>query len=418
MKILAYTSPGRGHLFPVVPILHELRCRGHDTRCRTLEDHVHDLRALGITADAITPEVAAIAHDDWKAASAPEAHKRAMRAFARRAPLDAADLGDAIETERPDMLLVDIMSFGALAVAERSGLSWASWLPYPAWLRSPGIPPYGPGLAPLAGPEGEARDAAVAELLAETAQEVTAAVNEGRRSVGLPMLAEPDDVLLRPPLLLYLTAEPFEYPRPSWPASFRLVGPCPWEPPAPVPLWLADESRPIVLVSTSSEFQDDFRLVTTAFAALRDRNDLLVVATVPAGDTRDYDPPPNGRVEPFVAHRELLARAAAVICHGGMGVTQKALAAGVPVCAVPFGRDQLEVARRLEVSGAGTQLPAADLTVDALSVAIERTVALGSEAERIAAAFASAGGPTAAASAIEELAPSIRRTSWPPPAHR
>ena len=29
---------------------------------------------------------------------------------------------------------------------------------------------------------------------------------------------------------------------------------------------------------------------------------------------------------------------------------------GVPVCAVPFGRDQLEVARRVEVAGAGVQL--------------------------------------------------------------
>ena len=29
-----------------------------------------------------------------------------------------------------------------------------------------------------------------------------------------------------------------------------------------------------------------------------------------------------------------------------MGATQKALAHGVPVCAVPFGRDQFEVARR------------------------------------------------------------------------
>ena len=40
----------------------------------------------------------------------------------------------------------------------------------------------------------------------------------------------------------------------------------------------------------------------------------------------------------------ILEIAACVVCHGGMGITQKALAAGVPVCAVPFGRDQPEVA--------------------------------------------------------------------------
>lgn len=37
-----------------------------------------------------------------------------------------------------------------------------------------------------------------------------------------------------------------------------------------------------------------------------------------------------------------------MISHGGTGTTQKALAAGVPVCAVPFMRDQFEVARRVE----------------------------------------------------------------------
>jgi hypothetical protein len=45
---------------------------------------------------------------------------------------------------------------------------------------------------------------------------------------------------------------------------------------------------------------------------------------------------------------------------------QKALARGVPVCAVPFGRDQLEVARRVEVAGAGTRLPASRLSPDHL----------------------------------------------------
>ena len=406
MKILAYTSPARGHLFPLVPILDELRRRDHDVVCRTLAEHLDDVRALGIKAAAISPEVAGIAIDDWKATSPLESQQRGMRAFARRAPFDAADLDEAIETERPDVLLVDIMSFGALAVAEASALPWASWLPYPAWLRGPGIPPYGLGLAPLAGPDGEARNAAMAEMLVETAQEVMAAVNGGRHVVGLPMLTEPDEILLRPPLLLYLTAEPFEYPRPSWPVSFRLVGPCPWEPPAPTPTWLLDEVRPIVLVSTSTAYQNDGRLVTTAFEALRHRDDLLIVATVPEGDPRNYDPPPNGRVDRFVAHGQLLGKAAAVVCHAGMGITQKALASGVPVCAVPFGRDQFEVARRLEVSGAGVQLPAPDLTVNALALAFARTVALRPEAERIAAAFAAAGGPVAAASAVEELAPS------------
>jgi hypothetical protein len=63
---------------------------------------------------------------------------------------------------------------------------------------------------------------------------VMAAVNGGRHVVSLPMLTEPDEILLRPPLLLYLTAEPFEYPRPPWPVSFRLVGPARGSHPRPL----------------------------------------------------------------------------------------------------------------------------------------------------------------------------------------
>src|SRR2546423_1435964 len=149
----------------------------------------------------------------------------------------------------------------------------------------------------------------------------------------------------RPPRLLYLTAEPFEYPRSDWPPNVRLVGPCAWDPPAEPPAWLPDVRRPLVLVTTSSEFQDDGQLVRTALEALASE-DVEVVATLPAMDVAGFEAPANARVLPFVAHGPLLDRAACAITHGGMGATQKALARGVPVCAVPFARDQLEVARR------------------------------------------------------------------------
>jgi MGT family glycosyltransferase len=402
-KVLAYTTPSRGHLFPVVPILCELQTRGHEVAVRTLACHVGDLQTLGLRTEPLAPEIEAVPIDDWQALSPQDAQEQAMQAFARRASLDAPDFRSAQASEHPDVLLVDIMAFGALAEAEASGLAWASWLPYPSWLRGPGIPPYGPGLAPLGGSEGRARDAAVAQVVEGPGRRLTAAVNAGRTVAGLDPLAEPDDVLLRPPLLLAMTAEPFEYVRPSWPASFRLIGPCSWEPPAPVPAWLTDDHRPVVLVSTSSEFQDDGRLVSTALEALADRDDLRVVATVPAGDPAAYECPPHGRVERFVPHAPLLERAVAVICHAGMGITQKALAAGVPVCAVPFGRDQLEVARRVENSRCGVFLPASDLTGEHLRVAVEQTVSCRPGAQRIAEAFNAAGGATAAATAIEHI---------------
>ncbi len=62
--------------------------------------------------------------------------------------------------------------------------------------------------------------------------------------------------------------------------------------------------------------------------------------------------PANVRVERFVQHGPILARAAVAVTHGGMGATQKALSAGVPCVVVPFGRDQLEVAARVKHANA------------------------------------------------------------------
>ncbi|MGN6300588.1 MAG: glycosyltransferase [Angustibacter sp.] len=124
-------------------------------------------------------------------------------------------------------------------------------------------------------------------------------------------------------------------------------------------------------MTTSSEFQDDAALVRTALLALA-AEPVHVVATMPAGVPGDLDVPDNATVVPFVPHGLVLERACVAVTHGGMGATQKALAHGVPVCVVPYGRDQLEVARRVEVSGAGARLPRRRLRPDALRAAVER----------------------------------------------
>jgi UDP:flavonoid glycosyltransferase YjiC (YdhE family) len=86
-----------------------------------------------------------------------------------------------------------------------------------------------------------------------------------------------------------------------------------------------------------------------------------------------------------------------------MGITQKALSRGVPVCVVPFGRDQLETARHVEVAGAGTRLPAQRLSAERLRKAVRAATARRDGARRMARAFERAGGAPAAADAFEGL---------------
>jgi UDP:flavonoid glycosyltransferase YjiC (YdhE family) len=117
-------------------------------------------------------------------------------------------------------------------------------------------------------------------------------------------------------------------------------------------------------------------------------------------------------VERYLPHGPILRRAAAVISHGGMGTTQKALAAGVPVCVVPFRRDQFEVARRVEHCGAGTILRAKRLRSDRLRAAIEQAIGCRAGAEQVRDAFEQAGGAQAAASALENLLASEPHPAW------
>ncbi|MBC7292472.1 MAG: hypothetical protein H5T83_14210 [Actinotalea sp.] len=106
-------------------------------------------------------------------------------------------------------------------------------------------------------------------------------------------------------------------------------------------------------------------------------------------------------MERFVPHAVLLDRSVVAVTHGGMGATQKAVVHGVPVVAVPFGRDQAEVARRVAVSGAGVRLPAARLTADRLRVAVEDAVGRTDRARAVGAELRGLGGPVAAAEAVE-----------------
>jgi MGT family glycosyltransferase len=400
-RILAYTSPGRSHLFPLTPILDELHARGHQIVLRTLASQVALMRSRGFDAEPIDERIEAIEHDDWRARSPLGSVRMNAAVFCARAEHDAPDLTRAIADTDPDALLLDINSWGALMAAEAWGGPWAVFCPYPLALPSQDAPPFGPGFAPARGPLGQARDRLVRSLvLGMVERQVRTPLNGVRERVGLAPIATLQEWFGHIPLLLYMTAEPFEYPRRDWPENVVMIGPCAWDPPAEPPSWLAQTTLPIVLINTSTEFQNDGRLVQVALQALAEEP-LTVVASMPTGDPSGLQIPANAHVERFIPHTPVLERAACAVTHGGMGSTQKALAHGVPVCAVPFGRDQLEVARRVEVAQAGTRLVAKRLRVDRLRAKVAEAMTRTDGARRIAAAYAATGGAHTAADAFE-----------------
>lgn len=320
---------------------------------RTLESEIEEMRSRGFDAAPISRGIEALPMEDWRARTAAGAGLRAVRTIRARAPHDRRDLEQAVESTHPDALIVDVLASGALTAAISWGGPWCCYRPFP-------LPP----------------SRIVPELL----------------GIGRALSVAP--------LHLYMTVPRFESSRQNRLRGVVMVGTCRWEPPGDLPVELADAGEPLVLVTTSTEFQDDGRLVEVALEALVEEP-VHAVATIPTASNSGVEVPGNATVLPFAPHTAILERSVCAITHGGMGATQKALALGVPVCAVPFGRDQFEVARRVEAASAGSRLPARRLRADRLRAKVREAIACRAGAERMRGAFAEAGGAAAAADAVE-----------------
>ena len=175
-------------------------------------------------------------------------------------------------------------------------MPWLSFWPFTPFLRSRGVPPFGPGLRPWPGLLGRLRDEALRPIVTGALEDaMLGPVNAVRETAGAKAVRSADELLRRAPLMLVATGEPFEYPHPDWGDPVELIGPCDFDPPAAAPQWLTDIDRPIVLVTTSSDRQADSQLPIAAMAALADAP-VHVVATFPSGVPDGVVVPSNATV--------------------------------------------------------------------------------------------------------------------------
>lgn len=402
--ILAYGSPALGHLLPVGALLEELARRGHEMHARTMSDGVATLRAVGVQAAPVDPAIEAITGRDWQARGALGVLRSTIDVLCARAALEVNDLRRAVHAVRPDVVIVDANCWGALSAAEADDTPWLLFSPFTPYLRSPGVPPFGPGFRPLPGVVGGLRDASVRPIVRHLFDRpVLPPINAIRAGLGVPPVGSVDALMRRAPLILAVGGEPFEYPHRGWGDLVQHIGACGFEPGASAPPdWLAAIDRPVVLVNTSSLRQCDEALGRIALQALADE-DVHVVATFPAGIPEGLPRTANATVRRFAPHGAVLDRAGCAVTHGGMGTTLKALDRGVPVCVVPFARDQAEVARRVEVAGCGTRLPAKKLTPERLRAMVRVAMTMGDGARRVAEGFAATGGVAHGADLVEQM---------------
>jgi MGT family glycosyltransferase len=183
-------------------------------------------------------------------------------------------------------------------------------------------------------------------------------VNRRRRELGLIALrAGPDPLhtaLGRRAVasIVVMTREFDDWPDP--PPNVTHVGPifeepgaAGWDSP-----WQADDPRPLVVISMSTMYMRQEEVLRRVAEASVQVGGRALVLTGMELAPEEIAWPAGVIARRYVPHRAVLAEAALVVSHAGMGTLMAAFAAGAPSICMPLGRDQLLNTQRAEELGA------------------------------------------------------------------
>lgn len=381
MRILFTFAGGSGHLEPLAPFARAAEVAGHTVAFAGRPWMVPKVEALGFSAFAagsdvgLTPRRLPLAEVDME---------REMRVigggFGRRiAREQAADLLVRCNDWQPDLLVCEEVDFGAMLVAERLALPYATVLVIAA----------GSFIRP---------------------QIVAAPLNEVRAEHGLP----PDPELAMPRRYLILSPFPPSYRDPADPLPPTAYSVRLFErnitPNDAVPPWIARlATAPTVYFTLGTVFNmESGDLFYRVLAGLRDLPINLVVTVGRDIDPAEFGPQPaNVYIERYVPQAVLLPHCDLVVSHGGSGSVMGALAHGLPMVVIPMGADQPLNAARCATLGVAEVLDAVKATPHMVRAAVTTVLANPAYrqiAERMRDEIAALPGPAHAVMLLERLA--------------
>jgi len=365
---LFVTVEAGGNVPPVLGLARRLAARGHRVRVLTEPCLRRAVEAAGggfvpftrhFTRSDRTRDLAG----DW-AARTPAGALKAVFAHVVFGParVVAEETRRAIGAERPDVVVADALTPGALVAAEWAGVPRVVLFHMPEYLPGPGRPAAGPGFLPRAGLAGRVRDALVTGLFHALLGGSLAPFNDARRALGLPPLGSARELVEQyhaADRRLILTSRAFDFPIDPPPPNVRYVGPVLDDPDwagAWASPWRAGDPRPLVVASLSSTFQDQRGVLRRIVAAMGSLPVRALVTLGPAMAAERFTLPENVVAAASAPHARVFPHAAAVVTHAGHGTVMRALAHGLPLLCLPMGRDQDDNAARVFARGAGLRL--------------------------------------------------------------
>jgi UDP:flavonoid glycosyltransferase YjiC (YdhE family) len=379
MRVLFTTTPGWGHVHPLVPLARALRDRGADVLWAAAEKLAPALERAGFQTQA-----AGIAlgdgpppFDPTQLASVP-ARERSTLIFTSvfagtLVPPMLADLVAIVERFQPTLMVREAAEFAAPIAAAAAGV--------PCVTHSLGrIMP--------------------AEHMAAIGEQV-AGLWEEFDLEPRPYAGSYDHLYLDicPPSLQSHAMGHAGRVQLARPVAFASDGG------KGLPSWDSPYSAyPLVYVTFGTSFAS--RLAPTA-TVLRGLSELRVrvLATVgPDGDPALLgEQPPNVHVARYIPQTEVLEDCAAVVSHAGSGTLFAALARGVPQLCLPLAADQFQNADACVAAGAGLAISVGDVSEQSVRGAVEELL----DAPEPRAAAARIAREIAAMPAPDEVAQAI-----------
>lgn len=362
MKYLLAIWDGGGATPPNLGIARLLVQRGHEVVVYgdpTLATDVEDTGAIHRTWPTAPQRRSTALQDDvlkdWECRTPIGAGLRLRdRLIAGPSARFAADVADALDSERFDAVLADGILLGALAGAEARDVPAAA-LVGSVYLAPSRVRPPAGRIPPARGHIGRLRDRigfTLTNLLWDGGRR---SLNDARALHGLDPLQHLWSQWDRAARVLMLTGSAFDDPPPNAP-NVRYVGPVLEDIPAEGALALPPGENPLVLVGLSSSYMNQSDLLRRIAQALSTEPVRGVITTGPAIDPVDIPAASNVVVLRSAAHSELILQAKLVVTHAGHGTLIKAIAGGVPVLCIPLGRDQPDNAARAARHGVGVVL--------------------------------------------------------------
>jgi rhamnosyltransferase subunit B len=302
---------------------------------------------------------------------------------------------------------------GSEPLAEAHRLRTVELTLFPVRIRSSMAPPWPLG-ARACGPDGERFLKVTLPAMHRAADRhpaVLAKINSVRVPLGLAPVRcvqyERSHVVARAAMF----PEWFGMPAPDWPQLDFLGFPLPPSTqalPALVYEFLERCPRPVVFTTGTGHGRPELFFEAAAACCAELGAPGIFLSPFLADGLR----PLGDRIGCF-AHVELdrlLSHAAAIVHHGGMGTTARALQAGLPQVISPIGFDQPDNGHRVEVLGVGRVVPRERMSGATLAAALREQLADPEQAPKLSGVRAALLG-SKAVDAAADLLEKVARTS-------